>query len=272
MSTPSLMSERDDPFAGGKWKDCTYAAHMMAAYKTGFRAFPLGYTRDEREALERADDRPDETGGNVIVLETAMSRRYGFKLVAVPNRDLEAALRGPASRGFAIAGLMSKVSTFLRRWDPPFTGAHDTYVEPVGDSKHVLWLDPLAKWGFKGDIIPVETVLTFNAPFGVGNVRMAVEGSQRGYRLTVAKYAQPKSWKVTKGTMLYGYDPDYPGGPVRTASFSADSSASADAEVTVSWPGNQSPPVPVPHGGPFLRVTTGIFEGLLIVKARVTVL
>lgn len=76
-----------------------------------------------------------------------------------------------------------------------------------------------------------------------------------------------RAWRVPAGTTLSAYDPARPGAAVATTTFSAAYSALCDAEVFVSYPGTTTPPVP--RGGPFLRVTSGGFAGLLIVKAQV---
>lgn len=93
--------------------------------------------------------------------------------------------------------------------------------------------------------------------------------------LSIYPYPAPVTWRVKAGTTLSGYDPNYPGQAFKTTTFTSDSSANADADVYVSW---DVSPAPIPKGGPFLRVTNGIFgvqsghpQGLLIVKALVTV-
>lgn len=267
MSTPPLMSERDDPFSpNGAWRDCAYASAIMLVHKAGKRWWPAGYGVREREALERSDDQPDETGANYRDIQLACHRRYALSLPTVPPDALGRWLAGTAKRGFSVPGRMTNLPPFLRRWDTAFTGAHQVYVEPMGDGLHVRWLDPLATWGFKGDIVPVTTVLAFNAPFA-GQALSLKEGDATDYRLAVTKYAVPATYDVKAGTTLAGYSPERPGSAVKTQTFAAPATVTADAEVTVTWPNYQQ--APVPKGGPFLRVTTGPFAGLLIVKARV---
>lgn len=183
MSTPPLMSERDEP-SGGPWRDCWISAGMMACHKEGFRRFPLGWTVEEREALERATGKEPETGGNVTAFDAGTKARYGFALSPLVG-SLDGFLRGPATRGAMVAGMMSEVPINLRRWQPSFAGAHMVYVEPVGNGSSVRWLDPLATWGFTGDVIPVETVLRYNKPFGPAHVRIA-----REHRLKLAPSAR----------------------------------------------------------------------------------
>lgn len=160
--TPPLMSERDEPHAPG-WRDCMYAAGLMAVYKQGYRDFPLGFDAEEREALERSDERPDEQGASVADLDTATMRRYGLKLGRVPRGDLGAALRGPATTGLVVAGVNRVLPKWLRRWTPRFAGAHSVYVQPMGDGLHVRWMDPMATWGYPGDVVDHGIVLAWNA-------------------------------------------------------------------------------------------------------------
>lgn len=79
----------------------------------------------------------------------------------------------------------------------------------------------------------------------------------------------PRIWRVAAGVTISGYSVTKPGVAVKTIKFASASSASADAQVYVSWSGPL--PHPIPKGGPFLRVTNGAFAGLLIVQALVTV-
>jgi hypothetical protein len=72
---------------------------------------------------------------------------------------------------------------------------------------------------------------------------------------------------VPAGTLLRGYDPARPGQVVLERTFATSSSALADAEVSVAWPGSPNPPIP--RGTGFLRVSNGLFAGLLIVAALV---
>lgn len=267
-STPPLVSERDDPYSpNGAWRDCAYASAMMLVHKGGKRWWPKGYGVTERELLERADDKPDERGANYKDVQLAVARRYAITLPTVTDAGLASGLLGSDTRGFSVPGVMGLVPTFLRRWDPTFVGNHQVYVQPLGDGTHVRWMDPLATWGYGGDIVPIQTVVVFNDPFP-GQALTLKEGDATDYRLAVTKYPAARRWRVAAGTTLAGYDPERPGAAVRTVTFAINSSAMADAEVTVTWPNYQTPPVP--RGGPFLRVTSGGFTGLLIPKSKVT--
>jgi hypothetical protein len=81
MPMPVVWSERPEPNACSL-KDCTYSSGLMGLIWGNFTAFPLGiYTVAEREALERSDDQPNETGASLDDLILAVQRRYGLALV-----------------------------------------------------------------------------------------------------------------------------------------------------------------------------------------------
>lgn len=159
MTTPVVWSERPEPNAQSL-KDCTYSSGLMGMVYADFAPFPLGaYTVAEREALERSDDQPDETGASLSDLCTAIKRRYGKTV----TQNAPAALPGLlATKGIALAvqGVMGNLAADnrLRRWDPSFTGGHCVCVVPLGDGK-ALWLDPLAPNKYAGDTILVSTIL-----------------------------------------------------------------------------------------------------------------
>lgn len=91
--------------------------------------------------------------------------------------------------------------------------------------------------------------------------------------VTVLGAPNPRKWVVAAGVTLSGYSVTKPGVAQKTSTFTAASSAHADAEVHVDWTNADGTPVaapPSPNGGPFLRVTDGTYAGLLIVKALVT--
>lgn len=154
MSTRVVVwSERDEPFGDHRWRDCTYSSYLMALAFGGLTAFKLGiYTAAEREAFERSDSRPDETGSNLNNTDEAATKRYGpkYKLVA-PTDNLAIALT-KVGTALVVQGVNSRLSTYLRRWDASFTGNHCVCVIPVGGGKS-RWLDPLATWKYEGDIV-----------------------------------------------------------------------------------------------------------------------
>lgn len=102
-----------------------------------------------------------------------------------------------------------------------------------------------------------------------GCIALKVMGNTtRKFTTKIKKFAKPRTWYVRSGTYLCGYDPKKSGGPVLSRKIRSTTSATADAEVWINWKG--APPYPIPHGGPFLRVTTGGYKGLLIVEGLVT--
>jgi hypothetical protein len=158
--TPHVWSERLEP-GGGGWKDCTYCAGLMALVFGGFTKFPLGaYTVKEREALERSDNQPDETGASLDDLILAVHTRYGIAWSKSRTAVL-AKHHARADLAFVVQGRNGNLPRGhrLRRWDPTFTGAHCVTVIPTGDGTHLRWLDPLAPMGFAGDVTDWATVM-----------------------------------------------------------------------------------------------------------------
>jgi hypothetical protein len=96
------------------------------------------------------------------------------------------------------------------------------------------------------------------------------EGGDMLVVMSVEKFAKPIKWTVKAGTILSGYSPSRPGAPIKSVHFDRDSSASADAYVGVEYPSLPRDQWPTPRGYPFLRVVDGIFAGLLIAAAQVT--
>lgn len=171
---PVVWSERDEP-NGAPWRDCTYSAGLMALVHAGELDYPLGiYTVAERQALERADSRPDETGANAGNLDEAIRVRYNrtlrratlplAQLLQVPNL----AVIVPGSLGAFPAGHM------LRRWDPAFTGGHRLTILTGPGGPVVRWLDPLAPWKFEGDEVYATDVVKFNAGYPADELRYTV--------------------------------------------------------------------------------------------------
>jgi Rv2525c-like, glycoside hydrolase-like domain len=89
--------------------------------------------------------------------------------------------------------------------------------------------------------------------------------------VTIEKLAapNPRLFTIPPNTLVNGYDPAQPNTIVNHFGPSPNaSSASADALVTVAWPGID--PHPFPNGPNFLRVVNGGLAGLLIEGQLVT--
>jgi hypothetical protein len=165
MTQPYNWSEQVEPNSTG-WKDCTYAAGLTGMVYAGFTAFKLGtYTVAEREALERSDDQPDETGASLPDLKTAIKRRYGKDRVVNGSSVLPTLLDGRV--GLVVQGTPANFPAGhrLRRWQPKFTGGHAIFVYHGSDLKY-HWYDPLAPMRHEGDIVTKSEVLTFAKGWG----------------------------------------------------------------------------------------------------------
>jgi hypothetical protein len=161
-----VWSEKPEPNASG-YKDCTYASGLMGMVYGGYTAFPKGvYSTEEREALERSDDQPNETGASLSDLRVAIRRRYGKDRVI----NAPAALSGLLDRdntGYVVQGNPGSFPAGhrLRRWQPSFAGGHAVFVYRRSDGTY-RWLDPLATAKFEGDIVSKADVLTFAKTIG----------------------------------------------------------------------------------------------------------
>ena len=160
MAVTKVWSERTEPNTPhGELRDCTYSAGLMGLVFWGFDKFPLGaFTIAEREALERSDDQPDETGAGLGDLVTAIKRRYSI-ILAISRISLLARLHDRTDLGFVVQGVNGNLPKGhdLRRWDPAFTGGHAWFVHPEGNGE-VRVYDPEAPMGYGGDVVPWATV------------------------------------------------------------------------------------------------------------------
>jgi hypothetical protein len=150
---PLVWSERPEPNASGL-KDCTYSAGLSALIYGGHTAFPLGiYTVAEREALERSDAQPNETGASLSDLIVAVKARYHLTLTQNAANTLPVHL-ARTNVALVVQGKMGNfpVGSDIRRWDPDFTGAHCVCVVALGGDRF-RWLDPLAPMKFAGDVV-----------------------------------------------------------------------------------------------------------------------
>lgn len=175
------MTERTELHATG-WRDCTYASGMMAVWfgRQGASIFPLGFTAEEREALERSDDKPDEQGANINTdLILACQRRYGVTLRQQAG-SLRAALAAAGPDAFFVfAGSNGRwpAGDHFRRWDPGFAGNHATAGQGTGDGKTIWWMDPEAPATYAGEPIDIDHLMTWS--FGDGWARVVTAGEFR---------------------------------------------------------------------------------------------
>lgn len=165
MTTPLVWSERVEP-AGGPLRDCAYSAGLTALVFGGFTAFPLGiWTVAEREALERSDDQPNETGASLTDVQTAVFRRYG--LTVKVNAGGLAGLLATPGLALVVTGSLGNLPTTskLRTWQPGYVQGHGITAITRGDGT-VLWLDPLATNKYPGVTATTSDVLAFARGFG----------------------------------------------------------------------------------------------------------
>jgi hypothetical protein len=166
----------------GTGRDCLYCAYAMALIHAGFDGFPLGaYTVAEREALERSDTRPDETGATCADGDRASSKRYGVKLRKLAHsrawpggrpRDLAAALAVPGS-ALLVTGRAGAFPRGLRLYG--FTGAHAVTAITLGANRALL-LDPLRPNGYPGQIVATSALVAFNAALSGADIRIIGAG------------------------------------------------------------------------------------------------
>lgn len=171
MPMPLVWSERPEPNAPGL-RDCTYSSGLMTLVYGGLTSFPFGiYSVAEREALERSDDQPNETGASLIDLTTAVKRRYNLNLVAPPEALAVALTK--TGRAYVLQGTPANLPAghTLRRHDPSFTGGHAVCVVPIGWG-YSLWLDPLAPNKYAGELVTNTTIIKWAT--GWGQMRMTL--------------------------------------------------------------------------------------------------
>lgn len=253
-----------------------------------------------RKVTRNPDGTLDRTGGtNHSQMAIVASRYYGMVLDVQNGMGWDAMVAQIAlTRGAMISVKYRRIAASAFSGQSNFYDNHEVFCEAVDlTHKTMRIIDPLADgrspgvYHGPGDY-PMELIkaaagdLTLNqatgATLGYGRVYVAFTKATgdapviNPYALDIHSYAAPKTWFVKKGTVLSGYSPLHPGAPVKTITFTKDSSAHADAEVGITWPGNPNPPIP--KGFPFLRVTDGSYGPadnnglqLYIVKAQVTV-
>jgi hypothetical protein len=163
MPFPVVWSERPEPNASAL-KDCAYSAGLTALVYGDKVSYPLGiYTVAEREALERSDDQPNETGASLDDLIVAIKRRYGITLTKNGPATLSAWL-DKDDIALVVTGKMGNLAAGgeLRRWDPTFTGPHAVCVVNLPGNRYI-WLDPLAPNKFAGDVVTKQQIVRFSA-------------------------------------------------------------------------------------------------------------
>ena len=137
----------------GPWRDCTFAS-MLEVCRDGFtdgRSIPA--TEAEKEALRAAAGLPDDHSGATIAHGIlGAERRYGLGGGYVVSSSW-AVVRDALNRADArciVQGSMGSATTWLRRWQPTFSGPHAVA------ARGLTWCDPLAPQGaYVGEMVPM---------------------------------------------------------------------------------------------------------------------
>lgn len=177
---------------------------MMAVWfgSQGDTLFPLGYTAQEREALERSDDHvPEEQGSNINTdLPLACKRRYGITLRGQSGTLRTALTAAGPDTGFVLAGSNGKwpYGDHYRRWDPSFAGGHAAFVIGMGEGKNLWWMDPEAPKGYTGELISIDKVMQWS--YGDGYARVVKAGEYPHKEVTPMAFQEAV---IPKGVWLY---------------------------------------------------------------------
>lgn len=263
------------------WRDCLYASGVMLAHDAGV-TLPLGYTKAEREALERSDDRPDEQGGSLDDLMTGFRRRYDWTPTLAKDVG-NATFRGSLTGGAVVQIIYAELPAHFQQWDPAFAakGADSRHSVSVRRSSSVdgstkpgyLWLrDPLARGAYCGEWIrETDLLVAANAWNGAARVDAILAPVTEVTDVYAVQTQTPfaggnRHFSIPAGTTIRAYSVAQPGKVVKQSTFASRSGASASHRVAVQWFGG---PAAVPTGYPFLLVADGMFAGLLIVEAMV---
>jgi len=259
LGVPVLVSEREPTTP---WNDCTWASGTMFGNAETLGIYPP--KRATYEALRAASG--DLGFSNMADLVKGMTKLWGWTGKVVGTwAALESAL---ASKGAAtiVQGMYGALPTHYRRWQPNFLGPHAVYVQRLSTS---LWIeDPLALWGYSGEVISLADVKSFFTGLGGAQAMLGRVGG-RDMLVIEEVHLNPKGaviFRIAPGATVRGWDPARPGKPIKTNTWANGSGAHYDAMVNVSWPGTS--PAPVPHGT-FLRCIDGFYAGLLIAPSEV---
>lgn len=268
------VSERES----GIWTDCMWTSAVEFARAVG-QDVPA--TLAEAHTL-RAASGDMEGGSSQADVVRGMLKRYGWQGSVRANTNLNPKTYLVPGTVAVVQGSMGKFPTgsHFRRYDPSFTGGHGVCVFRLDTNDRVWWCDPLAPTvGYSGEWMSFADLRLFMSGSPGGAMQYADINSRRSEVFPVVTSKPlpggPRSWRVigsaAKPVVINGYDPAQPGKVVKAMTWTAESSALYDAEVSVAWVGVAGTSAPIPKGGPFLHVTNGAYAGLLIVKALVTV-
>lgn len=191
-SFPTFVSERPEPnVAGGRLRDCAYAMLMVLANKAGI-VLPADLTA-AREALERSDDRPDETGASKSDLMLAAQRTWDWSPARFTGDWSAFVSRLGTSAGGCISIQYKALGEPFIRFDRAFAARddswHEVYAQATGPSGELrpgfLWLmDPEGPVsGYHGEWVPTGTLGRAAAAYaGAGQVAALVADTDEAIR------------------------------------------------------------------------------------------
>lgn len=183
-----VVSERRELFSPTQ-NDCTDAGIIRMVMDAGI-VLPLFYDLDrEREALERSNSRPDETGETIGSIVEAATNRYHFAGHSVT--DLRASLTTPGTI-VLVQGWNYRLPKRLRAY-PNFGGGHAGDVRVNRDAS-LTWLDPGRPHGYRGDPITLAEALHF--AWGARYARQATWGEVLHLRYGGRRLKNPRSFEV----------------------------------------------------------------------------
>jgi hypothetical protein len=251
------------PFVNERFGDPPYWACTFASLLNGANVGSLGQipaTVSEIRALAKASGDLDITGGSRSShMIRAMQVRYGRKMQLEslrPERVKERLASGWAMVGGVTYGALPEI---YRRPSPRFKGGHRIVLIGWDDDRTRI-LDPMqardhtfcGQWIKWSEFEPAwwsTEQLWFREGMALPPPRVVV----------VSSFGEGRRWRVRGGSIVAGRSRQDPRKVVRRRQFSHDSGARFDQLVDVfpAQPG-------APRMGRFLRVSNGVFEGMLI--------
>ena len=236
---------------------CTFAALLNTA-NVGFLGSKINSHAEVQRLADASGDTTLSGGANTDQMLTAFRNRYGLPL------DVDPVDRNEARRRLA-TGYALVVGIIPAKFDPAFyvgitakTGGHRiTLLGMNGARTATRILDPMvpAVPGYEGRWIPWSVVEKAQMKATQVWIR---EGQFLATKpIVITQFRPSRRFGVAAGTTVVAFDPDSPTAVADRQLFGEASGARFDALVKVQQADGTSV-------GPFLRVVSGRFQGLLI--------